>query len=57
MSNAYTALFMHYATIKPHTHTHTGTHTHTQVEGSASSYCSDCDKWILPAITTLKICC
>ena len=48
MSNAYTALFMHYATIKPHTHTHTHTHTHarthTQVEGSASSYCSDCDK-------------
>ena len=26
MSNAYTALFMHYATIKPHTHTHTHTH-------------------------------
>ena len=48
MSNAYTALFMHYATIKPHTHTHTHTHTrtrtHIQVEGSASSYCSDCDK-------------
>ena len=30
MSNAYTALFMHYATIKPHTHTHTHTHTHAR---------------------------